>query len=81
MIGALVESDKPVVVNLVLEEVIVVPSTEWKPIGRDIRPNCTFRKTGTEYIFVKDWHRRHRTFLLIANEDNTEIYLMELLEL
>jgi hypothetical protein len=43
-----------------------------------LRPNCTFRKTGTEYIFVKDRHGRHRTFLLIANEDNTEIYLMEL---
>jgi gliding motility-associated-like protein len=80
MIGALVESDKPVVVNSGSfggsNSSLLQPN--GNPIGRDIGFDqiVPLEKTGKEYIFVKgigtdDIER----VLLIANEDNTEIYL------
>jgi gliding motility-associated-like protein len=75
IIGALVESDKPVVVN----SGSFGGSNNSSPInGRDIGFDqiVPIEKTGTEYIFVKGLGTDDiERILLIANEDNTEVYL------
>ena len=74
MIGALVESDKPVVVNSGSFGGSNSTSVSGRDVGFDqIVP---YDKTGTEYIFAKgvgpdDLER----VLLIANNPNTQIYI------
>lgn len=83
MIGGLVESDKPVVVNsgsfggsnssLTGTQNGVIVAT-----GRDVGFDqiVPVEKTGTDYIFVKGLGSDDiERIILIANEDNTEIYL------
>ena len=80
MIGALVESDKPVVVNSGSfgGSNSSAVNNQGQPIGRDIGFDqiVPLEKTGKEYIFVKGLGTNDiERVLLIANEDNTEVYL------
>ena len=83
MIGALVESDKPVVVNSGSfggsnSSLTGTQNGQIVPLGRDIGFDqiVPVEKTGTEYIFVKGLGSDDiERIILIANEDNTEIYL------
>lgn len=85
IIGALVESDKAVVVNSgsfggsnssVTE---LNPDDEkWYPRGRDIGFDqiVPFEKTGKEYIFVRgEGSDELERVLLVANKPQTEVYL------
>ena len=84
MIGALVETDKPVVVNsgsfggsnssILLPD----PNGNLAPIGRDIGFDqiVSSEKTGKEYIFVKGIGTDElERVLLIANADNTQVFI------
>lgn len=80
IIGALVESDKPIVVNSgsFAGSNSESLNAQGNPAGRDVGFDqiVPFEKTGKEYIFVKgigtdDLER----ILLIANVDNTKIYI------
>jgi gliding motility-associated-like protein len=84
MIGALVESDKPVVVNsgsfCGSNSANLVPNQNGNlvPNGRDVGFDqiVPFDKTGTEYIFVKGAGTNElERVILIAHEPNTVIYL------
>jgi gliding motility-associated-like protein len=84
MIGASVESDKPVVVNsgslagsnssiLALNQNQVLA-----PTGRDVGFDqiVSYEKTGKEYIFVKGWGTDElERVLLIANMPQTDVYI------
>ncbi|MDI5949614.1 T9SS type B sorting domain-containing protein [Flavobacterium yafengii] len=74
MIGALVESDKPVVVNSGSFGGSNSTSTNGRDVGFDqIVPT---EKTGKEYIFVKGLGTDElERVLLIANVDNTKIFV------
>lgn len=74
MIGALVETNKPVVVNSGSFGGSNSTSTSGRDVGFDqIVP---LEKTGREYIFVKGIGTNDlERVLLIANNPNTEIYL------
>ncbi|MFI0490234.1 T9SS type B sorting domain-containing protein [Flavobacterium sp.] len=83
IIGALVETDKPVVVNSGSfggsnSSATVKQNNVFVPIGRDVGFDqiVSYEKTGKEYIFVKgigtdDLER----VLLIANVDNTQVFI------
>ncbi|MDG2433299.1 T9SS type B sorting domain-containing protein [Flavobacterium sp.] len=80
MIGALVESDKPVVVNSGSfgGSNSTLVSNTGQGIGRDIGFDqiVPLEKTGKEYIFVKGIGTDEiERVQLIASEDNTEVYL------
>ncbi len=84
MIGALVESDKPVVVNsgsfCGSNSTLIgtFPNGATGPAGRDVGFDqiVPFDKTGTEYIFVKGAGTNElERVILIAHEPNTIIYL------
>ena len=73
MIGALVESDKPVVVN---SGSFCGSNNSLSGQGRDVGFDqiVPFSKTGKEYIFVKGLGTNEiERVLLIAHEDQTEI--------
>jgi gliding motility-associated-like protein len=75
MIGALVESDKPVVVN---SGSFCGSNNSLSGQGRDVGFDqiVPFSKTGKEYIFVKGLGTNEiERVLLIAHEDQTEIYI------
>jgi gliding motility-associated-like protein len=79
MIGALVESDKPIVVNSGSfggsNSTIV---NAQGPAGRDVGFDqiVPFEKTGKEYIFIKGKGTDElERVLLIANVDNTNVYI------
>ncbi|TDE30318.1 T9SS type B sorting domain-containing protein [Flavobacterium ranwuense] len=74
MIGALVESDKPVVVNSGSFGGSNSTNTNGRDVGFDqIVPT---EKTGKEYIFVKGLGTDElERVLLIANVDNTKIFV------
>lgn len=74
IIGALVESDKPVIVNAGSILGTNDSSTNARDIGFD--QIVSSEKTGKEYIFVKGLGSNNlERVLLIANEDNTRIYV------
>ncbi|SEG11427.1 T9SS type B sorting domain-containing protein [Flavobacterium urumqiense] len=74
IIGALVESDKPVIVNAGSILGTNDSSTNARDIGFD--QIVSSEKTGKEYIFVKGLGSNNlERVLLIANEDNTLIYI------
>ena len=80
MIGALVETDKPVVVNSGSfgGSNSTLVSNTGQPVGRDIGFDqiVPLEKTGKEYIFVKGIGTNEiERVQLIASEDNTEVYL------
>jgi hypothetical protein len=80
MIGALVESDKPVVVNSGSfgGSNSTVVSIQGNPTGRDVGFDqiVPTEKTGKEYIFVKGLGTDElERVLLIANEDDTKIFI------
>jgi gliding motility-associated-like protein len=87
MIGALVESDKPVVVNsgsFCGSNSTLIGTFEdgtTGPIGRDVGFDqiVPFEKTGKEYIFVKgsitSISPELERVLLIAHQPNTAVYL------
>jgi gliding motility-associated-like protein len=80
IIGALVESDRPVVVNSGSfgGSNSSTVNNQGQPIGRDIGFDqiVPLEKTGKEYIFVKGLGTDEiERVQLIANEDNTEVYL------
>ena len=83
MIGALVESDKPVVVNSGSfgGSNSTLVNTQGFPVGRDVGFDqiVPFEKTGKEYIFVKGLgaglNEELERVLLIANKPLTTIYL------
>ena len=80
MIGALVESDKPVVVNSGSfgGSNSSTVNTQGNPNGRDVGFDqiVPFEKTGKEYIFVKGKGTDElERVLLIAHKANTIIYL------
>jgi gliding motility-associated-like protein len=73
IIGALVESDKPVVVN----SGSILGTNAFNSGSRDIGFDqiVPSEKTGKEYIFVKGLGSNElERVLLIANNDNTQIY-------
>ncbi|MFE3867924.1 T9SS type B sorting domain-containing protein [Flavobacterium sp. LS2P90] len=75
MIGALVESDKPVVVN---SGSFCGSNNSLSGQGRDVGFDqiVPFSKTGKEYIFVKGLGTNEiERVLLIAHEDQTEIFI------
>jgi gliding motility-associated-like protein len=75
MIGALVESDKPVVVN---SGSFCGSNNSLAGQGRDVGFDqiVPFSKTGKEYIFVKGLGTNEiERVLLIAHEDQTEILI------
>lgn len=75
MIGGLVESDKPVVVN---SGSFCGSNNSGSGQGRDVGFDqiVPFSKTGKEYIFVKGLGTKEiESVLLIAHEDQTEIYI------
>lgn len=79
MIGALVQSDKPVVVNSGSfgGSNSTLVGTNGSPNGRDVGFDqiVSFEKTGKEYIFVKGLGTDElERVLLIAHKDNTKIY-------
>jgi len=74
MIGALVESNKPVVVNSGSFGGSNSTSTAGRDVGYD--QIVAYEKTGKEYIFVKGVGTNDlERVLLIANNPNTLIYL------
>ncbi|MFV8353363.1 T9SS type B sorting domain-containing protein [Flavobacterium sp. XS2P14] len=80
MIGALVVTDKPVVVNSGSfgGSNSTFVNGQGQPTGRDIGFDqiVSAEKTGKEYIFVKGLGTDEiERVLLIANEDNTKIFL------
>ena len=79
MIGALVVTDKPVVVNSgSFGGSNSTFTSNGQPTGRDIGFDqiVSVEKTGKEYIFVKGVGSNElERVLLIANEDNTKIFL------
>ncbi|RTZ05156.1 T9SS type B sorting domain-containing protein [Flavobacterium bomense] len=83
MIGALVESDKPVVVNSGSfgGSNSTLFNAQGSPAGRDVGFDqiVPFEKTGKEYIFVKGLgavpNEELERVLLIANKPLTSIYL------
>jgi len=80
MIGALVESDKPVVVNSGSfgGSNSAVLNNQGLPAGRDVGFDqiVSFEKTGKEYIFIKGAGTDElERVLLIAQNPNTVIYL------
>jgi gliding motility-associated-like protein len=80
MIGALVESDKPVVVNSGSfgGSNSTIVNTQGNPIGRDVGFDqiVSTEKTGKEYIFVKGLGTDElERVLLIANVDNTKVFV------
>ncbi|MFV8393081.1 T9SS type B sorting domain-containing protein [Flavobacterium sp. LB2P6] len=80
MIGALVESDKPVVVNSGSfgGSNSTIVNAQGNPVGRDVGFDqiVPTEKTGKEYIFVKGLGTDElERVLLIANVDNTKIFV------
>ncbi|MFV8269801.1 T9SS type B sorting domain-containing protein [Flavobacterium sp. GT2N3] len=80
MIGALVESDKPVVVNSGSfgGSNSTFVNAQGNPVGRDVGFDqiVPTEKTGKEYIFVKGLGTDElERVLLIANVDNTKIFI------
>lgn len=80
MIGALVVTDKPVVVNSGSfgGSNSTFVNGQGQPTGRDVGFDqiVSAEKTGKEYIFVKGLGTDElERVLLIANEDNTKIFL------
>jgi len=80
MIGALVESDKPVVVNSGSfgGSNSTLVNAQGNPFGRDVGFDqiVPTEKTGKEYIFVKGLGTDElERVLLIANVDNTKIFI------
>ena len=80
MIGALVEADKPVVVNSgsFSGSNSTVVNALGNPVGRDVGFDqiVPTEKTGKEYIFVKGLGTDElERVLLIANVDNTQIFI------
>lgn len=79
MIGALVESDKPIVVNSgSFGGSNSTATNNGNPTGRDVGFDqiVPFEKTGKEYIFVKgNGTNDIERVLLIAHNPNTIIYL------
>ncbi|MFV5685569.1 T9SS type B sorting domain-containing protein [Flavobacterium sp. GB2R13] len=80
MIGALVESDKPIVVNSgsFAGSNSTSLNAQGNPAGRDVGFDqiVSFEKTGKEYIFVKGIGTDElERILLIANIDNTKIFI------
>lgn len=80
MIGALVESDKPVVVNSGSfgGSNSTIKNNQGLPAGRDVGFDqiVSFEKTGKEYIFIKGAGTDElERVLLIAQNPNTVIYL------
>ncbi|SHG95398.1 gliding motility-associated C-terminal domain-containing protein [Flavobacterium fluvii] len=74
MIGALVETNKPVVVNSGSYGGSNSTSTNGRDVGYD--QIVAYEKTGKEYIFVKGVGTNElERVLLIANNPNTLIYL------
>jgi hypothetical protein len=74
IIGALVESDKPVIVN----SGSILGTNENTSSNRDVGFDqiVSFEKTGKEYIFVKGLGTNSlERVLLIAHNDNTQIYI------
>jgi gliding motility-associated-like protein len=79
IIGALVESDKPVVINTGSYEGTnsALLNSQGNSAGRDIGFDqiVSFEKTGREYIFVKGQGTDElERILLIAHKDNTQIF-------
>ena len=82
MIGALVESDKPVVVNSgsFAGSNSTIVNAQGNPAGRDVGFDqiVPLEKTGKEYIFVKGLGSNElERVLLIADLDNTKIFINE----
>ena len=80
MIGALVESDKPVVVNSgsFAGSNSTTLNAQGSPAGRDVGFDqiVPFEKTGKEYIFVQGVGVNNiERVLLIAHQPQTEVYL------
>lgn len=80
MIGALVVSDKPIVVNSGSfgGSNSTSVNSQGTPNGRDVGFDqiVPVEKTGKEYIFVKgDGTDELERILLIANVDNTKVYI------
>ncbi|MFH6994296.1 T9SS type B sorting domain-containing protein [Flavobacterium sp. FlaQc-48] len=84
MIGALVVSDKPVVVNSGSfggsNSIVLGPTQNGglAPVGRDVGFDqiVSLEKTGKEYIFIKGLGTDElERVLLVAHYDNTEIFL------
>ncbi|MDD5149884.1 MAG: IgGFc-binding protein, partial [Flavobacterium sp.] len=80
MIGALIESDKPVVVNSgsFCGSNSTIVNVQGNPTGRDVGFDqiVSFEKTGKEYIFVKGIGTDElERILLIANVDNTQVFI------
>lgn len=83
IIGALVETDKPVVVNSGSfggsnSSVLTKQNNVFVPVGRDVGFDqiVSYEKTGKEYIFVKGKGTDElERVLLIANVDNTLVYI------
>ena len=83
IIGALVETDKPVVVNSGSfggsnSTDTMIQNNVSVPVGRDVGFDqiVSFEKTGTEYIFVKGIGTKDlERVLLIANVDNTQVFI------
>ncbi|RBN50862.1 T9SS type B sorting domain-containing protein [Flavobacterium psychrolimnae] len=80
MIGALVESDKPIVVNSgsFAGSNSTIVNAQGNPAGRDVGFDqiVPLEKTGKEYIFVKGLGSDElERVLLIANLDNTKIFI------
>lgn len=74
MIGALIESDKPIVVNSGSFGGSNSTATNGRDIGFD--QIVSFEKTGKEYIFVKGLGSTIlERVLLVAHTDQTKIYL------
>lgn len=80
LIGALIKSDKPIVVNSgsLGGSNSTIMGSNGIPIGRDIGFDqiVTFEKTGKEYIFVKgNGSDELERILLIAHKPQTTIYI------
>ena len=80
MIGAMIESDKPVVVNSgsFCGSNSSIVNSQGNPTGRDVGFDqiVSFEKTGKEYIFVKGIGTNElERVLLIANKPLTAIYI------
>ncbi|HSD08364.1 T9SS type B sorting domain-containing protein, partial [Flavobacterium sp.] len=83
LIGALVSSDKPVVVNSGSfggsnSTLLVTQNGVTGPVGRDVGFDqiVSLEKTGKEYIFVKGIGTDElERVLLIAHEDQTQIFV------
>lgn len=79
MIGALVQSDKPVVVNSgSFGGSNSTATSNGIPVGRDVGFDqiVPFEKTGKEYIFVKgNGTDELERVLLIAHLDNTQVFV------